>query len=371
MRHIVLSLLTIAAASASAAPISFEATFAECTAAQLKQAPFSGIVAAGMGDQRFTHVSGFADGQNKISITRETPFRLASVGKLFTRTAIGILADSGKLGLDDSVRSHLPELPPSFEPIKISHLLHHRSGVAPMTRPDMADAPVMSAAKSSRDLVVVVAAKPLSFAAGSQEQYSNGGYLILGAVIEAVSRQNYREYVQGQIFSRLGMKTSGFVAGQNAAVPLTRMTAAGQAPAATPQPRIEFEEFKASSAGDALSSAADLEAFAIAIAGDGLLSAKTKAAVFPQRSQPWRLGQLGGSVGSNTAFWVLPERNTWLVILSNFDPPSGELMSAALSPLLTGEPCKTQEHRAMQMTMPVPMQPPRGGLDATNALGTG
>jgi D-alanyl-D-alanine carboxypeptidase len=347
MRNIALGLLLISTASATAATGSFETAMSECVAEQLKQAPFSGIIAAGSGGVRFNQASGFADAQGKVAITRETPFRLASVGKLFTRVAIGTLVDAGKLRLDDSVVRHLPELTASFAPITISQLLEHRSGVAPMTRPDMADAPAMADAKTARDLVALVAAKPLSFEPNSQEQYSNGGYLLLGAVIEAASGQTYRNYVQQRIFATLGMKSSGFEPGSGAAVPLTRLTAPGQPTSATPQPRMEFAAFKASSAGDALSSAADMDVFALALIGDKLLTATTKAAVFPRRSQPWRLGQAGGAAGSNTGFWVLPERNAWLVVLSNFDPPAGELMGQALNPLLTNEACKIQAPRAM------------------------
>lgn len=340
------------ACTATAAHAAWPSDMAACLTEQAKLAPFNGFVAARRADARFEQASGFADAQGQLAISRETPFRLASVGKVFTRAAIGTLVDAGKLKLDDSVRQHLPELPESFAPITLAQLLEHRSGVAPMTRPDMADGPTMAAAQTARDLVPLLAAKPLSFAPGSQEQYSNGGYLLLGAVIEAASGENYRSYVTRRLFNTLGMKASGFDPGPNAATPLTRLTAPGQPPAATPQPRMEFAALKASSAGDALSSAADLEAFATALMGNKLLSEPTKAAVFPRKSTPWRLGQAGGAAGSNTGFWVFPESDAWLIVLSNFDPPHGDLMSQALTPVLAGQPCKPQAPRAMPMQRP-------------------
>jgi D-alanyl-D-alanine carboxypeptidase len=352
MRFVALGLALLWSAPGLAATGSLQHELGQCAAEQSKQAPFNGFVAARKGDVRFEQASGFADARSLVPITRNTPFRLASVGKLFTRVAIGMLADAGKLRLEDSVRRHVPELPESFAPITISQLLEHRSGVAPMTRPDMADAPAMAGAKTARDLVALVASKPLSFEPASQSQYSNGGYLLLGAVIEAASGKSYRDYVAQQIFAVLGMRSSGFEPGADAAVPMTRLTGPGQPPSATPQPRIEFAALKASSAGDALSSAADMEAFATALIGDRLLTAATKAAVFPARSQPWRLGQAGGAAGSNTGFWVFPDRGSWLVVLSNFDPPAGELMGQALSPVLAGQACQTQAPR----TMPAPMQ---------------
>jgi D-alanyl-D-alanine carboxypeptidase len=280
--------------------------------------------------------------------------RLASVGKLFTQVAIGTLLEAGSLRLDDSVRRHLPELPEAFSGITLAHLLEHRSGVAAMTRPEMADAPVLAAAQTARELVTLVAAKPLAFAAGSQAQYSNGGYLLLGAAIESASGMPYRRFVEQRLFAPLAMKSSGFEPGPEAAQPLTRLTAPGQPPAPTPQPRREFAEFKATSAGDALSSAADMEALAVALIGDRLLTAATRAAIFPRRSEPWRLGQAGGSLGSSTVLWVYPERKAWLLVLSNFDPPAGELMAEALNPVLQGQSCQIQAPRAMPM-------PVRGG----------
>jgi D-alanyl-D-alanine carboxypeptidase len=347
MKHFAACLALVSTTATMATTGALPSDMRRCMAEQLKQRPFSGIVTAGIANQHFEQVSGFADAQSSVAISRETPFRLASVGKLFTQVAIGMLVDAGKLRLEDSVQRHLPELPETFAAISISQLLEHRSGVAPMTRPNIADAPVMAAAKTARDLVSLIAAKPLSFPPGGQEQYSNGGYLLLGAVIEAASGESYRSYVERQLFAALKMKSSSFEPASNAAIPLTRMSAPGQPPAATPQPRMEFPEFKASSAGDALSSAADMETFAKALIGDQLLKASTRATVFPRRSQPWRIGQAGGAVGSNTVFWVLPERNSWLIVLSNFDPPAGELMGQAVNPLLLGEACKTQAPGAM------------------------
>ena len=105
----------------------------------------------------------------------------------------------------------------------------------------------------------------------------NGGYYLLGAVIESASGQSYRDFVAQHIFKALGMRNSGFERTGNAAMSLTRMTGPGQPPAANPQPRMEFPEFKASSAGDAFSSAADLKAFANALQAEAFLTDAIKS----------------------------------------------------------------------------------------------
>ena len=350
--HVALTLALVGPASVLATEGSLQRELSRCAAEQAKLAPFNGFIAASKGGVPLEQASGFADAHGLVPITRNTPFRLASVGKLFTQVAVGKLRDAGRLSLEDSVRRHLPELPEAFASVTIAQLLEHRSGVAPMMRLDMADAPAMADARTARDLVALVAARPLSFEPGSQVQYSNGGYWLLGAVIEAASGQPYRDYVAQQIFVPLGMRSSGFDPGTDAAVPMTRLTGPGQPPAAKPQPRIEFAALKASSAGDALSSAADMAAFATALIGDQLLSPATKAAVFPARSQPGRIGQAGGAPGSNTAFWVFLDRDAWLIVLSNLDPPGGELMGQALSGVLAGQACRTLAPRPMAPPVP-------------------
>lgn len=347
MKRAICSLVLLSAASLAFAQ-RFEQTFGECVDKQSKLTPFNGVIAVRKGDAHYLHAHGFTDATDKTAVAANTPFRLASVGKVFTQLAIGLLLQQKKLSLSASIRTYLPELPESFQAITIAHLLQHRSGVAAMTRPDMADAPTMAGATRARDLVELIASKSLSFAAGERQEYSNGGYLLLGAVIESVSGERYRDFIAAKLFKPLGMKASAFEPAADAAVPLTRMAGPGQPPAARPQPRFEFPEFKASSAGDALSSASDLERLAAALVGEKLLNAKTKAAIFP-RSEPWRLGQAGGSVGSNTGFWVYPEKAAWIVVLSNNDPPAGELMGQILQALLTGESCQPKRADAAMM----------------------
>lgn len=312
---------------------------ATCVAEQADRQPFNGIIAAGSRSAQYLSTRGIADADGKQAITADTPFLLASVGKIYTQAAIGLLVQSGKVALDGSVRTYLPELPESFAPITISQLLNHRSGVASMTRPDFADAPAMASAQNARDLVPVVANKPLSFAAGSQEQYSNGGYYLLGAVIESASGQSYRDFVAQHIFKSLGMRNSGFERTGNAAMSLTRMTGPGQPPAANPQPRMEFPEFKASSAGDAFSSAADLKAFANALQAEAFLTDAIKSEVFTKGKNPWQVKQGGGTLGANTGFWFDSASQSWLVVLSNWDPPGGELMWQALQSVQNGQGC--------------------------------
>jgi CubicO group peptidase (beta-lactamase class C family) len=310
-----------------------------CAAEQARTQPFNGIALAGEGTQHWTFTSGAADTSAR-PITPQTQFRLASVGKVFTRIAIGQLIDAGKLSTADSVRKFLPELPPEFEPVTLSMLLEHRSGVASLTRITPDEGPTLASAQKARDVVQLLAQRGLEFPPGSKQSYSNGGYFLLGAVIEAVSGLSYRQYVEQHIFAPLKMSHSSFEPLPDAAVQMTLMAGPGMPPLANPQPRREMAAFKASPAGDTLSSAEDMGLLAQALIDNRLLSPAATVAVFPKTVTPWRLGQSGGSIGTNSDYRVLPDSKAWLVVLTNRDPPAGELFGRVVGGVLEGQACK-------------------------------
>jgi CubicO group peptidase (beta-lactamase class C family) len=113
------------------------------------------------------------------------------------------LVEDGKIALDSSVRRYLPEVPASWQPITIRHLLSHRGGVPDYTsdgfdyRKDYTDA----------DLVAMASALPLEFPAGTRWNYSNTGYVLLGIVITRVTGRPYDEFLRERIFTPAGMPT--------------------------------------------------------------------------------------------------------------------------------------------------------------------
>jgi len=103
----------------------------------------------------------------------------------------------------------------------------------------------------------------------------------------------------------------------------------------------------------------DLLRLGRALVGDRLISDATKALIFPRRQGAWRIGQAGGRPGGNTYFMAYPESGAILVVLTNFDPPAGELMGEALGGLLAGGAC----HPLSAADRPSPMiirHPPPG-----------
>lgn len=150
-------------------------------------------------------------------ITLDTQFELASMTKQFTAMAIMILADEGKLKLDDTLDKYCPEFPAYARTIHIRDLLHHVSGL-----PDYEElmvgkigdnffrsskGPPAAHEFTSAEVLKTLSRQPkLKFAAGSRFEYSNSGYEVLGQIVERVSGKRYAEFLQEKIFDPLGMR---------------------------------------------------------------------------------------------------------------------------------------------------------------------
>jgi CubicO group peptidase (beta-lactamase class C family) len=146
---------------------------------------------------------GYANLEAHEAATPATNYRLASVSKQFTAAAILLLAERGKLGLDDHVRHWLPELPVEHEQVTIRQLLSHGGGLI-----DYEDLmpPDQITQISDADVLRMLAHEPRSyFAPGTSYRYSNGGYVLLGLIVERASKQTLPDFLAKNIFQPLGM----------------------------------------------------------------------------------------------------------------------------------------------------------------------
>lgn len=165
-------------------------------------------------DGRIVYARGYgmADLDHDIAITPSTVFHVASVSKEFTAAAIVLLAQEGKLSLDDEVRKYVPELPDFGYPITIRHLVHHTSGLR-----DQWDLLGLAGWRYSRDLItdedvlqVMSRQKALNFQPGQEHLYCNTGYTLLATVVKRVSGQSFREFTTARLFKPLGMTNTHF-----------------------------------------------------------------------------------------------------------------------------------------------------------------
>jgi CubicO group peptidase (beta-lactamase class C family) len=160
----------------------------------------------------YEHGYGMANLNDDVPITPETVFHVASLSKQFTAASILLLAQQGKLSLDDDVHKYIPELPDFGEGITLRHVMHHTSGLR-----DQFSLLRLAGWRYSQDLItdddvmsVLVHQKALNFKPGEQYMYSNTGYTLLAIVVKRVSGVSFREFTNKNIFEPLGMKHTHF-----------------------------------------------------------------------------------------------------------------------------------------------------------------
>jgi len=172
---------------------------------------FSGaVLVARNGVPVFRQAFGLANLEWEIPNTPDTKFRIGSITKQFTATAILQLAEAGKLSVDDPLLKYYPGSPAAWNGITIRHLLTHTSGIPSFTSiPHFFDQQARLD-RTPKEIIELTQDKALEFAPGSKYAYDNTGYVILGYIIEMVSGEKYADYIQHHIFDPLAMKSSGY-----------------------------------------------------------------------------------------------------------------------------------------------------------------
>ncbi len=145
---------------------------------------------------------GFANLEHRVPVTPDTVFQSASVGKQFTAAALLLLADEGRLNLDESIDRYFTNAPPAWSDITVRHLLNHTSGIPDYTGTNSVN---LRQDYSEEDMVNLAARLPLAFAPGQDWSYSNTGYVLLGMIIQKSSGRFYGDYLQEKIFHPLKM----------------------------------------------------------------------------------------------------------------------------------------------------------------------
>jgi CubicO group peptidase (beta-lactamase class C family) len=155
---------------------------------------------------------GISDLQHALAITPQSIFHVASISKQFTAYAVAMLAQDGKLSLDDSVRKFIPELPSYGTPITVRQLMHHTSGLR-----DQWQLLGYAGWRFPEDLIterdvlnIVTRQRGLNFTPQSEWVYSNTGFTLLAVIVRRVSGQSLRDFAQQRIFDPLGMTRTHF-----------------------------------------------------------------------------------------------------------------------------------------------------------------
>jgi serine beta-lactamase-like protein LACTB len=150
---------------------------------------------------------GYADLENRISVTPDTKFRLGSVSKSLTSLAVGKLVEEGRLNLDAPVQEYVPYFPQKKFPITSRQLATHTAGIRHYRLSDPLNC--LKRYKNVQESLAIFSTDDLLFKPGTAYTYSTYGYSLLSAVIEGASGIDYLTYMQKTVFSTLGMTNTG------------------------------------------------------------------------------------------------------------------------------------------------------------------
>ncbi|MCE7031331.1 beta-lactamase family protein [Lysobacter sp. GX 14042] len=205
-------LCTLALASCATTPSGADTRLDRLMAPYTGEVPGASVLVLRNGQPVVSAAYGLADLEHGTAATPTTNYRLASVSKQFTAAAVLLLAEDGRLGLDDPVRAWLPGLPASAQPVTLRHLLTHTSGLV-----DYEDVMPGGLERQLRDadvLSILEGQDRTYFEPGSAYRYSNSAYALLALVVEKASGRAYPDFLRERIFAPLGMDaTLAYVAG--------------------------------------------------------------------------------------------------------------------------------------------------------------
>ncbi|MFZ0136493.1 MAG: serine hydrolase domain-containing protein [Candidatus Sulfotelmatobacter sp.] len=149
---------------------------------------------------------GLANVELQVPVKPETVFQSGSVGKQFTATAVMMLVEEGKVGLNDPLTKYFPGAPASWKEVTVRELLSHTAGFG-----DYPDTFNFRKDWTEPELLKLVESIPLAYPPGTKWEYSNLGYLTLGILIHRVTGEFYGDFLQQRIFQPLGMQTTRII----------------------------------------------------------------------------------------------------------------------------------------------------------------
>lgn len=298
---------------------------------------FAGAVMIAKGRQvLFSGAYGLADRERKISNQLDTRFRIGSMNKMFTATAVLQLAQAGKLKLIDPVGKYLTDYPNREVAAKVTihHLLTHTGGTGDIFGPEFEKHRLDL--RSLADYVALYGRRAPEFEPGARFSYSNYGFILLGVLVEKVSGQSYYDYVREHIFRAAGMPRTDSLPEEDK---LDGRSVGYMYEDDKWQPNTHTLPVRGTSAGGGYSTVADLMAFANAVIEHKLLNAEYTALLTTGKIEagPGRkyaygfsdstaggvrwLGHGGGAPGMNGDLRYAPDSGYIVAVLANMDPP--------------------------------------------------
>ena len=263
----------------------------------MREQSIPGMAVGVLHEGKLIYAKGFGNASLEwnLPVTPDTVFMIGSISKPMLAVGINLLAERGKLGLDDPVSKHIPGTPASWQGITLRHLLNHSSGIR-------RESPAFDGDKAKPDMELISAtfASPLDFPTGSKTQYCNVCYLTLAEVITRVSGESWRTFMAREVFALAGMSATRTTSN----VDLIPQRAGSYVLKDGQQVNVpEWTALRPS--GAFVSSLNDMAKWEAALYGNRILKAETLAAM----AQPGRLADgsvapFGGPGGGYGLGWV-------------------------------------------------------------------
>ena len=315
---------------------------------------FSGTVMVARGsDVVFTKGYGLAHVERKDANSAATRFRVASITKQFTAAAILLLAERGRLTLEDPVKKHLPNAPASWDAMTIFHLLSHTAGFQGLATPPPARVPIESPDGSLEGFVTAAMKHPLEFAPGTTFNYTNSGYFVLGHLIQKLTGQSYERFIQENILTPLGLKDTGLASAANIDTRARFYNASPNGPVESELP----DRVVPNTAAGMYSTAADLLRWQTALYGGKVVSAASLAKMTTRSKGDYGLGVYVRNVAGLTVFnhgggapafanlSYFPDSRTSVAVLGNINVSPGHELAGLLGTLGHGKPVMLASER--------------------------
>ena len=275
---------------------------------------------------------GLADIASKTPVTPDTRFAVGSITKQFTAACVLLLAQQGKLSLDDKLAKYVPEMP-NADRITLRILLNQDSGLHNFPSTAEHSWPLSGAIPPEKIIAILKTDKP-DFAPGEKWEYSNANYAVLACIVARVSGMPYTDFLQKNIFTPLAMSSSGngFAAQANIATPYEGSPGNYR----TAEPRITLDLFYG--AGSIVSTANDLARWDAALIAGKLLNAGSihamwTAGTLPKGTKvPYAMGFVPAEIAGHREVWhnglapkaggycynaIFPDDDLAVIVLSN------------------------------------------------------
>jgi CubicO group peptidase (beta-lactamase class C family) len=289
---------------------------------------------------------GFANIEHQVRVTPSTIFEIGSIGKMFTASLVMKLVEAGKVKLDESIRTYLPEAPVAWEKVTVRHMLTHTSGITrdyPQSFDVKKDYTEADALKLQSDF-------PLEFQPGEKWSYSNVAYVMLGYMCSKVSGKPRGDLLAELLFKPAGMTTARIISDSE----IVKNRAGGYYRHDDKFQNHPYESPTSKAEGSAgiYVSLKDMVQWNAAMDGDKVLSAKIKtqmwtSAVLNDGTKPdygfgWMvpvinghkyMGHSGGVPGFSASFRRFPDDKLAVIVLANSNASDTHRLSRKIATL--------------------------------------